>query len=334
MNKKSNPSLYQLCHLLNDLEWHDGTSLGKTLQLTRAGIWKQIQKLQRLTQNQMIIESHTNKGYQFNTPLYLLSETKIRSLLEMPSNHSVSIEIFETIDSTNTYLLTNPIPDQPTQQAWICLAENQMAGKGRFNRSWQSHFGQDLCLSLKYVLKQKDITELNGLSLAIGVLIIECLECLFHLTPSSTLQLKWPNDIYHQNQKLCGILVETHAEAHGQCTIIIGIGINVNADNSSFATLSNICDKKIDRNLLSAALINSLLRGLQTFEQFGFTAFHTQYTNKDWLKNKKIQLQNGAHIQTGYVKGVDSTGRLILQTTTGEQTFTAGEATLHFTKSS
>jgi BirA family biotin operon repressor/biotin-[acetyl-CoA-carboxylase] ligase len=66
---------------------------------------------------------------------------------------------------------------------------------------------------------------MSGLSLVIGILIARALESL---SPKLKPLLKWPNDIYIDDQKVGGILIDLIAEAHGNCTAIISIGLNVN----------------------------------------------------------------------------------------------------------
>ena len=118
MNKKLSKSLVQLCELLSDGHFHNGTHLGETLQLSRAAIWKHIQKL---THYGILIKSIKGKGYQLNNPLFLIDAEKIAALTQ---RSDFCLHIFEQIDSTNTYL-KQLAPDRTKH---ICIAEQQLQG--------------------------------------------------------------------------------------------------------------------------------------------------------------------------------------------------------------
>ncbi len=106
------------------------------------------------------------------------------------------LDIFNTIASTNTYLLdqakVNPV------SGWICLAEQQSKGRGRQGRTWFSPRGGNIYFSMLWQFREHKY-DLSGLSLAVAVMLIHVLQ---QLGVSADLQLKWPNDIWIAGRKL------------------------------------------------------------------------------------------------------------------------------------
>ena len=153
--KDTNEKLIEICNILNDLNFHDGTSIGEKLKVSRTAVWKWISKLQSYG---IEVTKVKGKGYLLKEPLILLDSKKIRSLLK---SKNFTIDIVESIDSTNNYLNNHDKSAIPH----ICIAEHQTSGRGRFSRSWYSPFGKNIYFSMQYSIKQ-DISQLGGLSLA------------------------------------------------------------------------------------------------------------------------------------------------------------------------
>ena len=143
-----------------------------------------------------------------------LNKKIINSFLRIKDFSKVKILIFEEIDSTNRYL-SDLISDKNT--LYVCTAEKQNKGKGRGNKKWESPTGQNIYLSLSFQLEKN--SQLNGFSLMVGLAIRDTLSELYDIDS----KIKWPNDIFFKDKKLCGILIETIYE-NNLVKIIIGIG--------------------------------------------------------------------------------------------------------------
>src|SRR5690606_6084050 len=113
-------NLNKLVILLNDGRFHDGNTLGDSLHITRSAVWKMVKKL---IEHGIEIESTKGKGYRLLSPLVLLDENSIKQSL---INSDISIDIFETLNSTNTYL-RRYLNDKNSR---VCLTEQQTQGKG------------------------------------------------------------------------------------------------------------------------------------------------------------------------------------------------------------
>ena len=307
--------LVRLVKILNDGKYHDGTTLGKKLNMTRSGVWKAIKKLEDYN---IKITSIKGKGYALLEPLILLDKKVICK--NFYSNIKVDIEIVETISSTSDYL--RAIFDYPRLKSKlkICIAEEQSVGRGRLQRYWYSPFAKNIYFSLIYPF-QKDVSEVNGLSLVVSLAIIAVCN-MFAL--SSPIRVKWPNDVIYQDKKLAGNLIELQAESHGHCIAIIGIGMNVNmlaTDTNEidqpWISLREILGEYLDRNIIMINLLNILFAYLDRFEKYGLSDFFKEWQEADSLLGKNITLKNISNQINGLVHGIDEHGRLLMKLNDG-----------------
>jgi BirA family transcriptional regulator, biotin operon repressor / biotin---[acetyl-CoA-carboxylase] ligase len=322
VNKKLNTNLIKVVNILNDGEYHDGTSIGDKLHMTRSAVWKTIRKLESY---EIKLDSVKGKGYALLEPLLLLDVNKIKKQVTFPR---INVCAFETVGSTNEYLKTF----KNNRSIKICLAEQQTKGKGRLNREWFSPFAKNIYMSCLYPF-QKDVSELSGLSLVISLAIVKTLK---HYGVSQNLGVKWPNDIIYENKKISGSLIEIQAETHGVCHAVIGMGINVNMLNAergqisqAWTSMQKILNTYIDRNALSASLINNLLEYLHRFESHGLAAFVDEWKKADCLTDQIISVTNINESVEGKVIGINEQGHLMLQLKSGKiRAFSSGDTSI------
>ncbi|WP_119327851.1 biotin--[acetyl-CoA-carboxylase] ligase [Cysteiniphilum halobium] len=316
-----NTTTLEILKQLSHETYIDGTTIGNALGITRAAVWKAIQKLQN--DHDVAIESHRVHGYKLQSPLIMLDQAKILSRIK---TKNVIVDCYPSIDSTNTYLQNTALKSD----YHICMAEEQRQGKGRFDRVWRSPFAENLYYSLKVSL-QKELSELSGLSLAVAVSVAKTFA---HEYPMLDIKIKWPNDIYINAKKLSGILIEVKAESNAQSQIVIGIGVNVNMQQrdditQDWTSLANELNQYIDRNELAINLSNELISSLQRFENNDFSVFIDEYTKYDYLKGKTIGLNIlNKEVITGIANGVNALGQLKLKTGDSERVFSSGEASV------
>jgi BirA family biotin operon repressor/biotin-[acetyl-CoA-carboxylase] ligase len=255
-----------------------------------------------------------------------LNIAKINANLSQISKALLSnLEIFTEIDSTNTYLMTRSQNDAPS--GTVCFAEFQSAGKGRRGRQWISPQGQNICGS--FLWRFPNVSQLNGLSLAIGVGVIRALK----KQGVENLGLKWANDIYSDGKKLGGILIEVTTHSNGSASAVVGFGLNlelphdIEAITQPYTDLKTIAPTlKLNRNALIGNLLNELLPIAATFEKQGFGAYLNEWREVDCLAGKAATLFVGSQQIQGIVQGIDENGLLKLQLENGQiQTFSSGE---------
>lgn len=317
--KKINANLIAIVDILNDLEFHDGSSIGAQLDISRNAVSKFIKRLKSYG---IGIEAIKSKGYKLLEPLILLNPDLILPKLK---NSNIAVDIVESIDSTNNHLKAYYDSIKPR----VCIAEQQTKGRGRFNKFWYSPFAENLYLSFQYRFN-KELSELSGLSLVASLAAFKAIK---PFCQSELLGVKWPNDITHDNMKLMGCLIELQAEANGSCSAIIGLGINVNMRHDkkikdisqSWTSMREISGKYIDRNQLAAELINNLYVYLSQFEKEGLSFFMQEWTEADSLFGKTIAVENKGEEIAGCAQGINSQGQLLMKLIDGTvRSFSSG----------
>ena len=315
MNKKLKTNLVRLVKLLNDGEYHDGTTIGDKLKMTRSAVWKVIKKL---VQYGIQIDSVKGKGYAMQEPLLLLDKNYIKKNL---NRSDVELNIFENIDSTNSYLKSA----DKSSGIQICLAEQQTKGRGRFNREWHSPFAKNIYLSCLYSF-QKDVSELSGLSLVVGLAVTNVLK--MHGV-NKKLFVKWPNDIIYDGKKISGNLIEIQAETNGVTHAVIGIGVNVNMLDAEWISMQEILGEYVDRNIFCVNLLNNIFDYLSRFEKEGLRGFLNEWKESDCYMNKLIAVTSVNDVVQGVVQGINEQGHLLLQMKDGNiRAFSSGDTSV------
>ncbi|WP_371340134.1 bifunctional biotin--[acetyl-CoA-carboxylase] ligase/biotin operon repressor BirA [Klebsiella quasipneumoniae] len=307
-----------LISILADGEFHSGEQLGEQLGMSRAAINKHIQTLRDWGVDVFTVPG---KGYSLPEPIHLLDEKKISQQIE----HG-RVTVLPVIDSTNQYLLDRL--DELTSGD-VCVAEYQQAGRGRRGRKWFSPFGANLYLSMYWRLEQGPAAAI-GLSLVIGIVIAEVLQQL----GAEQVRVKWPNDIYLQDRKLSGILVELTGKTGDAAQIVSGAGINlvmrrVESDvvNQGWISLQE-AGVVIDRNLLAARLIKELRLGLELFEQEGLAPYLPRWEKLDNFIHRPVKLIIGDKEIYGISRGIDAQGALLLEQDGVIKAWVGGEISL------
>jgi BirA family transcriptional regulator, biotin operon repressor / biotin---[acetyl-CoA-carboxylase] ligase len=322
--KSLSPRQTHLLHMLSDGACHSGQHLGDTLGISRTAIWKYIEQLTDLG---LTIERIPHQGYRLSTSFIPLTETAIRQALTPTLNQELTFHLFASLDSTNRFLKTQPTSTSLS----CCISEAQTMGRGRFGRHWHSPFGENIYCSFAWH-SDGDPSHLSGLSLVVSLAIHATLKPY----TTSSIAIKWPNDLLWHDKKLAGTLIEMTAESHGGTDLIIGIGLNINTQTQDDKTLErpwcslrDIVGHSLDRNILIAELIIQLNQHLNRFNQAGFSDFHEQWDTYDYLKQRMVTLTKPSGTLTGKVLGVNDAGYLLLKDEHGiTHTLSSGDTSL------
>jgi BirA family transcriptional regulator, biotin operon repressor / biotin---[acetyl-CoA-carboxylase] ligase len=314
---------------LADGRLHSGERLAEELKVSRAAVWKGVERLRGLG---LEIEALPRQGYRLSCPVELLDARRIGA--ELQSQHSSrlrKIELLFEVDSTNSRLLAAAPP--PGGSADACLTEMQHAGRGRRGRRWIAPFGAGISLSVAWTFTDGPRT-LPALSLAVGVAVVRAAR----RAGAQGVRLKWPNDIWFNDRKIGGVLIELRAEASGPAHVVIGVGINValppparrqiEAGGAQVAALADACADAPSRNLVAGAILDELLSMLRVFEREGFAAFREEWAALDALSGRPSRVLLADTAISGKACGVDAEGALLLDTASGMQRFVSGEASL------
>lgn len=222
----------------------------------------------------------------------------------------LQLERLDQVDSTNSELMRRARAGvlSPT----LLVAQDQTAGRGRLGRSWSSQPGASLTYSLGTTLSPADW---SGLSLAVGVALAEALH--------ERVRVKWPNDLWLDERKLAGILVETAGvdTRGGARAVVVGVGVNV-LPGSCGGDPSAACLHELDRSATPAdalaVLVEPLARTLAQFSSDGFAPFAGRFAARDALSGRRVTMHDGQRlVHEGSACGVDGSGALLVHTSSG-----------------
>ena len=195
-------------------EFLSGEQLSRSLNLSRAAVWKYIKKLQSLGYK---IQTRQNLGYKLLAKPELLLPWEVADGLQTEI-FGRKIYYFDTIDSTQSFALRLAL--KPYENGSIVIAERQTRGKGRLNRRWISPKGG---IWLSILLKPDfEVSYVSLFPIITSLALAKAIEKVLKLKP----RLKWPNDVTLNNKKVAGILIEASIETNKIDYLIIGVGIN------------------------------------------------------------------------------------------------------------
>ena len=318
-----------LLMLLADGRLHSGEWLARELGVSRAAVWKGIE---RLRLRGIEVDALPRRGYALPGAVELLDAARIRKeIAGLRAPRLRSLDLRFDVDSTNTRLLASAPP--PYGCADVMLSELQHAGRGRRGRHWVAPFGGSLALSLGWSFSDASKAS-PSLSLCVGVAVARALA----RAGAVGIRLKWPNDIWLGDRKVGGVLIELRAEASGAAHVVIGVGLNVSlspavrerieASGVRVAAVADACNESPSRNFVAGAIIAELLSMLEEFERDGFAAFRETWSALDALRDRPAQVLLGDAIFSGTARGVDALGVLQLERDGRVQEFVSGEVSL------
>jgi BirA family biotin operon repressor/biotin-[acetyl-CoA-carboxylase] ligase len=182
------------------------------------------------------------------------------------------------------------------------VADTQTSGRGRSGNDWSSPMGG---LYTNIVLNH--ISKHHAITLYAGYCI---LLALAELTQSDSFRIKWPNDIYLFDKKVCGILCNKY-DKFNKTSIGIGLNTNISDFYSSLPnadTIVNLLDIHIDNSIYLEKIVYYIISGLLEFEEMGIDLFLSYYQKHDFLSEKYITIENHQKSLSGLYVGVANDG--------------------------
>lgn len=213
-----------------------GEELAKKCQVSRAAIWKAVDSLRK---EGFIIQGTTNGGYILEENNDVVSPALFYSYIKnnYPEEsdlhkdlHKIQVECFKEIDSTNLYA-KKLLAASPRLNKKVIIAEHQTAGRGRMGRTFYSPAKTGIYLSAIYS-PASPITNPAKITAFSAVAVCRAIKKLYGIET----KIKWINDIFYNDKKICGILTEgfTNFETSLIESAIIGIGINIEENKEAF----------------------------------------------------------------------------------------------------
>lgn len=324
-------SLLPLIRLIGDGQWHTGVTLGETLGVSRAAIWKQLKKLDDYG---LTLFTHPQKGYRL---AYTIDWLKAHHTLSLVPSNIESIQSFRSfcvIDSTNQYLLDHwkrlagGVSERLSLH--VCTAEWQNLGRGRRGKQWVSPLAGNICLSVGWLVSG-GAAALEGISLVAGLVLSESLEALGF----KEVQLKWPNDVLVKGRKLAGLLVEIRGDISGDCFCVLGVGLNVamsqhhsNNIGQDWVDLEQLAKEQAiacpSRERILGTFLERLVTALRRHNKHGFGFFSDAWQSRDAFFNQPVRFQQGSDWYEGVARGINEQGALKITTENNESVLLHG----------
>ncbi|MCI2773030.1 biotin--[acetyl-CoA-carboxylase] ligase [Staphylococcus petrasii] len=293
----------------NQSEYISGQYIADQLQISRAAVKKIIDQLKL---DGFDIKSINQKGHKLNALPNQWYSGIVSSLLE-EQNLISTIKVYDSVESTQT-IAKQTLVDH--EDSMMILSEEQTQGRGRFNRNWASSKGKGLWMSL--VLRPNvPFSMIPKFNLFIALGIRDAIQAF----SNDKVAIKWPNDIYINDKKVCGFLTEMVANYDAIEAIICGIGINVNHQQQDFgkeiehrATSIRLhSDDKIDRYRFLTTLINEIEKRYTQFLNQPFSDIREEYIEASNIWHRKLRFTENDSQFVGKAIDIDHDGFLMVK---------------------
>lgn len=229
----------------------------------------------------------------------------------------------ESVDSTNNYAMALATAGEAVHGTLI-FAHDQWAGKGQRGRTWNSNPGANIILSAV-------LEPVAPFQAAFGLSVAVALACrdFFTAYAHSDVTIKWPNDLYWNDRKAGGILIENHLQGDRWAHAIAGIGININqvefpATARNPVSLRQITGRTYDTIALARDLGQYLDRRYTQWEAGGTPALLEAYNAVLYRRGQEVRLRKDNAVFTTRVEGVSPQGQLLTRDVL-DRSFSFGE---------
>lgn len=304
-----------------------GQLLARELGVSRTAVWHAVRVLQSWG---IRIDAIRGRGYCLRKALQLLDCNVIRAQWTAETRARISwLQCLGCVESTN----------QSVREAGrlahdgvaVCLAEMQTQGRGRRGRRWQSPYAANLYLSLCSRMRL-DYMNAGALGLHLCLAVAEWLKSngVLHVG------VKWPNDIYCNQQKLAGLLIEVSGVMDTEMEVIIGFGLNVDMRNTNCDGIdqpytdiaSNIETDPPDRSWLAGQLVQIFVQTIDAYNMRSLPPLPARWQTVDCLYGLPVRLTGDLQEVRGVADGVDEYGRLKIRCKEGSRFFTSGDVSV------
>ena len=226
------------------------------------------------------------------------------------------ISLDETV-STNRY--ARELPEDQNHGLTLVTAEFQTAGRGAGTNKWESERGGNLLFSIISYPKGLLANQMFALS---EVTALAIRDTLSSYTPG--FQIKWPNDIYYNDKKISGMLIENDLQGKWVHRSIIGVGVDINqtsflSDAPNPVSLAQILGKAVERNQVLNSILLQFNHYYGMMEREQFSELHNRYMQHLYRRNALHPYADATGTFQARIIDVEPTGHLVLECQNGEQ---------------
>lgn len=229
------------------------------------------------------------------------------------------IQQIDETDSTNN-LLSHRCQVEKVPEFTTIWAEKQTSGKGQRGNAWESESGKNLTFSIVLYPTSINARKQFILSMMISLAIHDVLSLY-----TNDISIKWPNDIYWKDKKICGILIENELQGSEISQSVIGIGININ--QTAFRSLAPnpvslklITAQDYDREMLLQQILNTIYlyyEEIKRDKEKTFDQFHQHYMGHLYLRERTALFHDANGIFRARIVSTEPDGHLLLEDETG-----------------
>ena len=305
--------------------YFSGEELAQKLSVSRAAVWKAVKVLQA---DGYSIDAVPNKGYCLSEKTDILSPQGIQKYL-LPVCKDVDVQVLPVVSSTMTVMRERAVAGAP--EGCIVIANEQTEGRGRRGRSFASPCSSGIYMSL--LLRPVHYTSEQAIRITTIAAVAMC-ETIEEVS-DETAQIKWVNDIFIRDKKICGILTEASIDMESGSLeyAIMGIGINVYSPQGGFpAELERIAGALYDtpqsdlKNRLAAGFINHFMTYYAELDRTDYTE---AYRERSMAIGRQVNVLSGTQTRRALVLGIDDDCQLLVRYEDGtEATLSSGEISI------
>ncbi len=301
-----------------------GETISDKLGLSRAAVWKHVNALRSQGYR---IDAIPARGYRLVEIPDRLGELELRPLLNTREiGHA--LHWLSEVGSTND--VARKLADEGAAHGEVVLAESQTGGRGRRGRSWSSPSGVNVYLS---VVLRPELPPARAPELTLLAAVAVC-EAIRGAGVAAV--IKWPNDVLVEDRKLAGILTELAADPDRVQWVVLGIGVNVNAEATDFpeelraiaTSLATERREQVPRVLFTAALLSRLEEWLDRHAALGFEPVREAWRSMSSTLGRRVRVVAPGRELTGVAEDVDAGGALLVRTAHGLERVLAGDVEL------
>lgn len=221
--------------------------------------------------------------------------------------------VLDSVDSTNNYAMAK-VHEGLANHGDGWYARSQTSGKGQRGKIWEAARDQNIVLSI--VLKPALCFKSKPFCLSAYIALC-CSQFLERIT-GTAVEVKWPNDLYINDRKAGGILIENQFTGTDWKWAVVGIGINVNQDQISkkvarAISLKEIVGQNLDPVELSRQLHQEITAGFAAVTETNIQQLMLAYNKRLFKKDQSVQLKQDSAVFTTIIRSVVQTGELVTQ---------------------
>ena len=235
-------------------------------------------------------------------------------------NGFFDLYFFKNIENSNDKIKEVIKKNDNSRLALFCI--NQKKGRGRKGRIWNSKIGDLTCSIL--IKKKLDISEMGRINIIIVSVIINIFEDL----GLNKVKFKWPNDIFINNKKIAGILIETSVLNNTVSQFTIGIGVNIKSRPNNLKYYSTSLFEngfRIKAHKLFFSIIKRLYFYIENYKNIEFLYLSKKLSDRFFNKKSLINVCNGNYKNEGLFSKIGCMGELIIKNKNKKLTITYGE---------